>query len=217
MKRRSFLIPTLVAAGFTVPAKGMVVPQGLSPLANSEPDSGTLLKLFKQDHAVVLADHRSHSSHSSHRSSSGGGGGGGHYSHTSHASHRSSAGGAYEYPAPAYVPPSIPAPAPRAQPQRPAPLIGSYGQGNSSSNTTQYAAPAQPTRTLSGRTNQFKAIVKRVQIALLARDLYVGAIDGEVGPALRSAIRQFQTAQNMSVTGTITPEVLDGLRVSTDD
>jgi peptidoglycan hydrolase-like protein with peptidoglycan-binding domain len=57
--------------------------------------------------------------------------------------------------------------------------------------------------------------VRKVQIALLARDLYSGPIDGTVGPALRGAIRQFQQDQNLTVTGTITSEVLDGLRVST--
>ena len=55
-----------------------------------------------------------------------------------------------------------------------------------------------------------------MQIALLAQGYYEGAIDGDIGPGTRSAIRRFQTARNIPVTGTITTEVLDGLRVSSE-
>ncbi|MBL7373004.1 peptidoglycan-binding protein, partial [Escherichia coli] len=69
---------------------------------------------------------------------------------------------------------------------------------------------------LSGRTERFKSIVKRVQIALLAQGYYQGAIDGVVGPGMRAAIRKFQAARALSVTGTINSEVLDALRVSSE-
>jgi His-Xaa-Ser repeat protein HxsA len=73
--------------------------------------------------------------------------------------------------------------------------------------------PTAPQRSLSGRSTQFTSIVRRVQIGLLAQGLYEGSIDGVVGPALRSALRRFQTSSGLQVTGTITPEVLDALKV----
>jgi len=59
-------------------------------------------------------------------------------------------------------------------------------------------------------------IVCRVQLALTARDLYAGTIDCAVGPQLRHALRRFQESHGLTVTGTITPETLDRLMVSTD-
>ncbi|MBE2993824.1 peptidoglycan-binding protein [Sphingomonas sp. CFBP 13603] len=56
--------------------------------------------------------------------------------------------------------------------------------------------------------------MRRVQIALKAQDLYSGAVDGVVRPALRSALRKFQKARGLDVTGTITSPTLDALMVS---
>jgi His-Xaa-Ser repeat protein HxsA len=217
MKPRTFLIPTLIAAGFSAHEPGVAKSAGFAnALPTFDPNGRTLLAAFKQDPMFQLAGHRSHSSHSSHRSSSTGG----HYSHASHASHQSSTGGSYvspapTYRAPVYVPPSTPKPRPTSAPsstgQRPA-TLGNFGQTTPSS---QYAAPSTTPRTLSGRSAQFKTIVQKVQIALLARDLYAGPIDGIVGPGLRGAIRKFQESQNLPVTGTITSDVLDGLRIGT--
>jgi peptidoglycan hydrolase-like protein with peptidoglycan-binding domain len=74
----------------------------------------------------------------------------------------------------------------------------------------------QAPNTLSGRTKRFASIVRRVQIALLARELYVGPIDGIVGPRLRAALRKFQGQRSLAVTGTITPQTLDALMVPSD-
>jgi len=49
---------------------------------------------------------------------------------------------------------------------------------------------------------------------LLAQDYYSGAIDGSVGPALRSALRKFQKDRGLDVSGTITPGTLDALMIS---
>jgi peptidoglycan hydrolase-like protein with peptidoglycan-binding domain len=77
------------------------------------------------------------------------------------------------------------------------------------------AAPVEAApRTLSGRTKRFASIVRRVQIALTARQLYHGALDGVVGPKLRAALRTFQGQRSLTVTGTITPETLDALMVA---
>ena len=69
---------------------------------------------------------------------------------------------------------------------------------------TRPRAPADGLPALSGRTKRFASIIRRVQLALLAQDLYSGAIDGVVGPALRSALRKFQKARQLDITGTIT-------------
>ncbi len=198
MKRTRFLIPSLLAAGFGNHAHSAMV-QPTSG-GNGDPEHPKLFDIFKQGHTVTLAQHRSHSSHSS--------GSGGHYSHSSHTSHRSSTSG-YDggYAPPVYTTPSPtppPAPHPSIQPFRSA-----------------VTGEATPPRTenvpaLSGRTERFKAIVKRVQIGLLAQGYYQDAIDGIVGPGMRAAIRQFQKARNLPVTGTITSEVLDALRVSSE-
>lgn len=71
-------------------------------------------------------------------------------------------------------------------------------------------------RVLSGRSAQFQSIVRRVQIGLLGQGYYQGDVDGEVGPSMRAALREFQSAVGLTVTGTITPETLDALKISSD-
>lgn len=82
MKKRAFLIPSLIAAGFSAD-KASALPgyQDVSQHSNQPP----ILERLKLKHLYTLAGHRSHSSHSSHRS------------------HRSSSGGGY---LPRYTPPS---------------------------------------------------------------------------------------------------------------
>jgi peptidoglycan hydrolase-like protein with peptidoglycan-binding domain len=101
-------------------------------------------------------------------------------------------------PAPAYSPPYVaPTPATPLQPRTAQPLF--------STDTRASAPPSDGLPALSGRTKRFASIVRRVQIALLAQDFYSGAINGQVGPGLRSALRKFQKARGLDVTGTITP------------
>lgn len=207
MKRKRFLIPSLFAAGFGAQHEALATTVPLTTGGDGDQDRATLYGIFKQGHAVSLAQHRSHSSHSSHRS-----GGGGHYSHSSHSSHRSSTGG-YDgtYTAPLYdsPAPASPSPPPPATPTRYVPLRSAQpGEAT--------PPPADAVPSLSGRSERFKSIVKRVQIALLAQGFYQGAIDGVVGPGLRSSIRRFQGAKTLPITGTITAEVLDALRVSSE-
>ncbi|MCD2317224.1 peptidoglycan-binding protein [Sphingomonas sp. IC-11] len=52
-----------------------------------------------------------------------------------------------------------------------------------------------------------------MQIGLQAQGYYHGALDGVVGKETRAALVKFQTDRGFSVTGTITPEVLDALRI----
>ncbi|WP_158258116.1 peptidoglycan-binding protein [Sphingopyxis lindanitolerans] len=209
---RTFLIASLVAAGFG--SRDPLAPDVLkATTATDDRGNGTTLyETFRQDHSITLADHRSHrshSSHSSHRSSSGG-----HYSHSSHSSHTShrsstgGSGGSYD-PAPVYSPPP-----------------SSSGSSNDNSGSTYQgatpstlysspdAASSEPLKALPGRSELFKTIVKRVQIALLAHGVFSGTIDGDVGPATRKALRAYQSKYGLKTTGTITPETLDSLKVS---
>jgi His-Xaa-Ser repeat protein HxsA len=205
---RTFLIASLVAAGFGTrdPLAADVLK---ATTATDDRGSGTtLFETFRQDHSITLADHRSHrshSSHSSHRSS-----GGGHYSHSSHTSHRSSTGGGGSYdPAPVYSPPPSSSGSSGSDP-------GSNYQRSKPS--TLYEAPdagaSASLKALPGRSELFKKIVKRVQIALLAHGVFSGSIDGDVGPATRKALRTYQSKFGLKPTGTITPETLDSLKIS---
>jgi His-Xaa-Ser repeat protein HxsA len=205
---RRFLIPSLLAAGFSMHDPAQAAFTKATVTGTGDPNAGKLFRIFTQDHAVTLAQHRSHSSHASH--SSGGYGGGGHASHMSHTSHRSSSGsydsGSYD-PSPAYTPPPPPA-APAPPPTR----VSLFGSQKATPPPKDDASlPA-----LSGRTKRFAAIVRRAQIALMGQGVYQGPISGVVGPSTRSAIRRFQTSRSLSVTGTLTPQTLDALMVSSE-
>jgi His-Xaa-Ser repeat protein HxsA len=60
---------------------------------------------------------------------------------------------------------------------------------------------------------KFSETAKRVQRALAALGYYNGAIDGIVGRGTRAAISLYQIDFQLSVTGTITPELLDSLGI----
>lgn len=73
-------------------------------------------------------------------------------------------------------------------------------------------APEAP-KTLPGNSAAFIEIVKRVQTALYTYGYYTGAIDGVVGTGTKIALSKFQKDWNLTITGTITPEVLDALNI----
>jgi His-Xaa-Ser repeat protein HxsA len=165
--------------------------------AGDDPDSGKLFQVFKQDHLYTLAGHTSHSSHSS---------------HASHASHRSGSGGSYPvYSPPAYTPVYTPQPVYT-------PPTNSLPTTAPSPNSSQLTAspPKRDPQPLSGRTELFTSIVRRVQLGLLAYGYYDGPINGVVGSKMKESIKQFQSAFHMKETGTITPEVLDALKISAE-
>ncbi|MCR8551218.1 His-Xaa-Ser repeat protein HxsA [Salipiger sp. P9] len=110
-----------------------------------------------------------------------------HGSHGSHGSHRSSSGGGtYRSPAPS---------------------------SNSTPPSSVMPRAAESPKTLPGNSAAFIDIVKRVQTALYAYGYYTGAIDGIVGTGTKTAISKFQKDWGLSITGTITPEVLDALNI----
>lgn len=112
-----------------------------------------------------------------------------HSSHGSHASHRSSTGGSYSVP--------------------------SYSAPLSNSTPPASILPSSPSApiTLPGNSAKFNAIVKQLQTALFVYGYYTGAIDGIVGPQTVAAISKFQLDWKLTVTGTVTPELLDALGI----
>ncbi|WP_271898485.1 His-Xaa-Ser repeat protein HxsA [Candidatus Phyllobacterium onerii] len=193
MKRKLFAIPSLLAAGF-LPFQSQALPLLKIP-DGPRADSKSIFDVFRLTHHFILAGHRSHSSHSS---------------HSSHVSHRSSTGGyaapRYAAPSPTYLDPLYSAPAPRSVP--PAPDYTAPAQ-------PQYPALTQPVvpRTLRGNTEKFKEIVEEVQFAMMAFGYYQGPIDGVFGNELRASLRKMQEDYGLKVTGTITPQTLDALKI----
>lgn len=59
----------------------------------------------------------------------------------------------------------------------------------------------------------FQKVVMDVQLALFIAGYYTGPIDGVVGADTRAAISKFQSDWNLPITGTITPELLDALKI----
>lgn len=189
MKKGRFLISTLALAGIVpVPSVQAETSGNGRGAAPPDPDDA-LVKRFALEHRFLLAQHRSHSSHSS------------------HSSHRSGSTGRSR--APAYTPPPR---RPRATPV-PAPAPSR----NERSTPRQSILPASPEtapRAVSPSSAQISSLVRQVQIALLARGYYRGAIDGVVGRETRAALTRFQTGNGLDVTGTITPETLDALGIA---
>jgi len=176
MKKR-FLIPSLLAAGFS-PAEANDV-ESLTDTTTDAKSTG-LFDVFQLTHKYQLAAHRSHSSHSS---------------HGSHGSHRSSSGGGYS--APRTTSPS--------------------SRGNSTAPSS--VLPSSPSRaqpTLPGNSEKFRQILMKVQTGLFAYGFYTGNIDGIMGPQTRAALSKMQANYGLPVTGTVTPEVLNALRITAE-
>lgn len=189
MRLKRFLIPSLIAAGI-LPNQASAIP--IKDTASLDPQKTSLFQAFKLQHVFTLAGHRSHSSHAS------------------HSSHRSSSGGSV-YRAPVYT-----APAPRASPApapSPAPLYSPPASDSTSPTTILPSSPDAALKVLPGNSDKFLEIAKQVQLGLYSWGYYSGAIDGVVGPETRAAISTLQSEWGLNVTGTITPEVLNALKI----
>ena len=53
----------------------------------------------------------------------------------------------------------------------------------------------------------------QVQLALISYGYYTGPVDGVVDPTMRTALGRMQAEWGLKVTGTITPQVLDALKI----
>lgn len=200
MKKKLFLIPSFLAAGFmplkvdAFPASGLV--------EKKEPNTSVFEKLRLQ-HLYTLAGHRSHSSHRSHRS---------------HSSHRSSSGSGYSFRS--YTPPTpAPPPPPSANVYSAPSMAPSFPPASSFPAAPKPVSPSNPAalapiKTLPGNTDKFKLIVIQVQTAMIAYGYYAGPADGIIGSGSRAALQQMQEAFGLKVTGTVTPEVLNALGIT---
>lgn len=192
MKAKRFLISSLVLAGI-LPADQSRATLPIPSPSGPDPDDDEIVRKFAQDHRFTLAQHRSHSSHAS------------------HSSHRSGSSGRAR--TPVYTPPAprtprtTPAPAPApSRNERSTPPSSILPSSPEIAPGSQYSAPSQ---------SEVQQIVRKVQIALMAYGYYDGTIDGMVGPKTRAALKRFQTDFSLNVTGTVTPQVLDALKIST--
>ena len=75
------------------------------------------------------------------------------------------------------------------------------------------SSPSAAPKTLPGNSDKFSKIVVQVQTSLFVKDYYTGGIDGSVGPETKSAISRYQSDSSLTVTGTITQELLDALGI----
>ena len=185
MKKRRFLISGLAAAGI-VPFSAASDRAAGQSADNSDgvPTDSAAIDQFAGDHFFQLAQHRSHSSHGSHRS------------------HRSSSSSS-----------SVPRATPPAPRPTPTPTPSSRNSRSTPPSSVLPSSSAiSPRQSQSG--DAFTTTVRRVQEGLRAFGYYRGAIDGIVGPETRAALVRFQTDYDLSVTGTVTPEVLDALGIS---
>lgn len=184
MIKRTFLIPSLLLAGFSAPAEATPTEAAndvVSEAGDADADIDRGASLFRQDRPVQFAghsSHRSHSSHSSHRSSSSSGG--------------------YYPPATVYSPRPAPTPTPSPTPSYQRPKARTFGQ---------------PLNLLGSGGDQFSNVVKQVQLGLKAFGYFEGVANGTLGPDTRLAITKLQGDYNLKVTGTITPELLAALRI----
>nr|MBA4768966.1 His-Xaa-Ser repeat protein HxsA [Sphingobium sp.] len=190
------MISSLLMAGIAPLPPLHAQDAGLAPPAGGpDPNDGQWVQRFAQDHGFLLAQHRSHSSHAS------------------HSSHRSGSSGTYRAPSSTPRAPSRPR-------VTPAPAPSSSRSRNRRSTPDSSVLPSSPAITdnpfspsTRPNTATIELVVRRVQIGLQAQGYYHGALDGIVGKETRAALVRFQTDKSLSVTGTITPEVLDALRI----
>ena len=76
------------------------------------------------------------------------------------------------------------------------------------------APKAAPDAATLQAAQKFKDVVRVLQLALQTYGYYTGAIDGAVGPDTSAAISKMQADYGLKVTGTVTPEVLNALKIT---
>lgn len=186
-KRAAFIIPSLLAAGFT-PAVAIADAEATRAggIQDRELDiAKNVVTSIDESHTFTLAQHRSHQSHHSH---------GSHQSHRSY-SHRLMPG---EGPAEAMA-------------------ASAVGRNESSvpANSILPSSPAiaKKLKVLPGNSEKFQKLITRAQLALLARGYDVGAVDGEMHARTIAAIYQYQTATGLIPSGKMTNETLSSLGI----
>ncbi len=80
-----------------------------------------------------------------------------------------------------------------------------------STRPSYYSSPTYRGQVVDGYSSSLAVDVQR---ALRSQGYYRGAIDGEVGPGTRSAIRSYQARHGLTITGNISSSLLRSLGVS---
>lgn len=190
MRRLSFVIPSLVAAGLA-PAASASDDAAMSDQPGDKNFLDQIVADISESQTYTLAAHRSHASHSSHGS------------HQSHGSHRSSG----------YFP------APTPSEEGGGFTAVSHQEGRNVQSTPPSAVlPSSPALTrklkvLPGNSEKFRNIVMRAQIALSSRGYDIGAVSGEIDARTTAAIYEFQDGSGMVPSGRLTPETLSALGI----
>jgi His-Xaa-Ser repeat protein HxsA len=146
--------------------------------------------LNASDAVNVYAAHRSHSSHSS------------------HSSHYSSSGG---YSSPRYSAPTT------SYYSAPAPTTNLYRSTTSNSTAVTSPRPSTtrvaPVAATPGAAD-VSMLVRRVQLALMIKKYYSGAIDGVLGNGTRGSIMAFQADSGIANTGRMDTPTLNALGIA---
>lgn len=150
--------------------------------------------LNASDALNVYAAHRSHSSHSS------------------HSSHYSSSGG---YSAPRYT-------APTTYYSSPAPATNMYRSSTPTTttittpppSTSRGAAPVSAPVPATPAAADVSMLVRRVQLALMIKKYYSGAIDGVLGNGTRGSIMAFQSDSGIVNSGRMDTPTLNALGIA---
>tara|TARA_A100001011_G_scaffold291479_1_gene303091 strand:+ start:915 stop:1457 length:543 start_codon:yes stop_codon:yes gene_type:complete len=172
----------------TLAAAGLLdTPENIDGNNKSEEKTKTIenafFNYFNYDLGYTLAAHSSHASHGSHGSH------GSHQSHSnsghsSHQSHQSS-----------------------SQPSSP-----TVPKGGNNATPPKSILPETPQK-LKGSMGEFKIKTLQVQAVLYAYGYYNGSLDGIIGPDTKIAIMNFQKDYGLTVTGTLSDELLKYLQI----
>lgn len=213
----------MIVGAATLGTVGIEPPRGQSDLSKlSEMDgkyTSVLSTSLNAGRHNLYAGHRSHSSHSS---------------HSSHRSHSSGSGSSYR----SYSPPPAPyTPPPQSSYTAPASSLSSETSAGSERGSATYSgkslqpanranSPAsnklaldpgsstKPTSAGGSRdADALKLLIMRVQAALYSKGYDPGAIDGTLTQETQTALRAFQRAHGIRVTGTMTTPTLNALGV----
>ena len=195
---KAFLIPSLAAAGFSAPADGTILVASIQDAEYSiYTKGGDLSRYLEHDLPFTLAAHSSHASHGSHGShgshESHGSHQSGHSNHASHQSHQRSV---------------TPTPAPPK-------ITGSGRNRRSTPPTSILPINPQTVPKIKGGTQAFALITFRVQLGLDAYGYYSSTIDGVLDSETKTAIISYQRDHGLSVTGTLSNELIKALNIPT--
>ena len=148
-----------------------------------------------------------------------------HSPHRSHSSHRSSSGGGYYGGSTPYYPKTYSSPSSSGSstsgtnsPSSSSSVRSLRSNDADASTTTNSAGMNGTTRASSGLasdTEKRKRLIMRVQFALLDKGFYNGNIDGSMGPATRTAIKNYRVAYGLPtpVRETLDAQLLNSLNI----